>query len=320
MTDLVLGIDGGGTKTDVALVDRDGGVLKRLRRPGVDPTAGPGWEAGLAAIAAEIGPVAHAVLGLPFHGEIADISARQIEVAKALFGTGARVMNDVEAAFHGALAGQDGVLILAGTGSMAWARGRLGTHRVGGWGDLFGDEGSAFWIGRAALARVSQEIDGRRPDRTFADALLAGVGVSAEAFSGWAHGLTPARAGIAALAQRVSELAAKGNPGAAELMAEATQALAELGLTAARLSGAGNRWSIAGGVMADPIVRKVLAERMGSEPVAPALPPVGGAVLAAASDARWATGDAFIKRLGAALEPQLQLAEPATAAGTGGHP
>lgn len=302
--DRVLGIDGGGTKTDVALVDRSGRVLRRMRTEGLDPTGETDWEAVLDGIAADLGPVATVVLGLPYHGEIAEISQKQAQAAARVFGAGARVLNDVEVAFDGALAGAEGVLILAGTGSMAWARGPLGTHRVGGWGDLFGDEGSAFWIGREALGRASQALDGRRVDRGFADALLARIGVVPEGLIAWAYGLQPQRAGIAALAAEVSALAHAGEAEAREIMAEAAGHLACHGLTAARLCGTAARWSFAGGVMADPLVLHSLTDRMGLEPTPPVLPPVGGAVLRAALAAGWDTGAAFVTTLKTGLNNQ----------------
>ena len=157
--EIVLGLDGGGTKTEIALVARDGQVVRFLAGPGLDPMAGD-WEARLAAMATGLGPVRAAVLGLPYFSEVAEISARQQAVASRLFGTAAQVRNDVDVAFEGALGGQDGVLILAGTGSMAWARGAAGTARAGGFGDAFGDEGSANWIGRIALNLVSRHLDG----------------------------------------------------------------------------------------------------------------------------------------------------------------
>jgi N-acetylglucosamine kinase-like BadF-type ATPase len=64
------------------------------------------------------------------------------------------VIADVEAAYLGALGDRAGVLLLAGTGSMALGgNGRGRWARAGGWGPLLGDEGSAFWIGREWLAR-----------------------------------------------------------------------------------------------------------------------------------------------------------------------
>ncbi len=296
MTGRVLGIDGGGTKTEAVVVDATGQVLWRERTAGLDPTAGPEWEVALATLADAAGPVTQAALGLPYHGEIADITLRQSQLAAQLFGAGCRVANDVELAFNGALAGEDGVLVLAGTGSMAWARGPLGTHRVGGWGDLFGDEGSAYWIGRTALARISRELDGRDADSGFAGAMLGRMGAMPADLSAWAYADAP-RARIAGLASEVSALAQKGDAVAQDLMQAAGAELGLLGQTAARLCGTPDRWSFAGGVMADPTVLYSLTAAMGRPPTPPVLPPVGGAVLAAAKAAGWDTGPAFLDRL-----------------------
>lgn len=296
MTPLVLGIDGGGSKTEAAVVDAEGRVAWRGRMVGLDPTAGPEWESVLETLAQQAGPVVHAALGLPFHGEIADVSLRQTLVATQIFGPSALVENDVALAFEGALAGADGVLVLAGTGSMAWARGPVGTHRVGGWGDLFGDEGSAFWIGREALARVSRELDGRAPKSGFAEAMLRRIGIGADGMSAWAYAEAP-RKRIAGLAVEVSALSEAGDAVARGFMQAAGTELGLLGQTAARLCGSTGRWSYAGGVMADPVVMATLTTAMGVAPVPPVLPPIGGAVLAAAKAAGWATGSAFLHRL-----------------------
>ncbi len=296
MSAVILGIDGGGTKTEAVVVDAQGRVRWRGRGEGLDPNAGPEWEARLAGLAVKAGPVAQAVLGLPCHGEIAEITARQKQVAAQLFGTAAVVENDVALAFEGALAGAEGVLVLAGTGSMAWARGPSGTHRVGGWGDLFGDEGSAYWIGREALGRISRELDGRQTGAGFAGAMLSRMDIAAEELSGWTYAPSP-RARIAGLAAEVSALAQAGDVVALGLMQAAGEELGRLGQTAARLSGAAERWSFAGGVMADPTVLATLAAAMGCHPTLPVLPPVGGAVLAAAKAAGWSTGSTFLRRL-----------------------
>ena len=133
--DRVLGLDSGGSKTEAVVINRAGRVLARLRAEGLDPTAGTGWQARLALLAAQLGPVTGATLGLPCHGEMAVISRQQLDVVAALFGPQAVVMNDVAVAFHGALVART-VLVLAGTGAMAWARGPLGT-RVGGWASVW---------------------------------------------------------------------------------------------------------------------------------------------------------------------------------------
>ncbi len=71
-----------------------------------------------------------------------------------------RVMSDAEAAYRGALGDRAGVVLLAGTGSIALGRDTRGRWaRAGGWGPLLGDEGSAFWIGREWLRAT---LRGRR--------------------------------------------------------------------------------------------------------------------------------------------------------------
>ncbi|MEO5613596.1 MAG: BadF/BadG/BcrA/BcrD ATPase family protein [Cypionkella sp.] len=297
MMDRILGLDSGGSKTEAVVINRAGRVLARARTEGLDPTAGTDWEARLGALAAEIGPVSGAVLGLPCHGEIAAVSARQVAAAADLFGPQAVVMNDVAVAFHGALAGADGVLVLAGTGSMAWARGPLGVHRVGGWGHLFGDEGSAYWIGRATLGLASQHLDGRKPPSGFAHGLLRAMGVAAQDLLGWTYG-QDTRAGVASVAAMVSRLADAGVIEAVGLMTEAAGHLALTGQTAGRLAGldAPLRWSFAGGVMQDATVMAALIAALGL-PMPPVLPPVGGAALAAAAAAGWSTGPNFIATL-----------------------
>ncbi len=292
--DRLIGLDSGGSKTEAVVINRAGRVLARARAEGLDPMAADGWQARLGLLAAELGPVAGAVLGLPCHGEIVAVSALQRAVVAELFGPQAVVMNDVAVAFSGALAGEDGVLVLSGTGSMAWARGPLGTHRVGGWGHLFGDEGSAHWIGRSALALVSQHLDGRKPPSGFAHGLLRELGVAAEELLGWTYGQNT-RAGVASVAALVSRLADAGSVEAIGLMHDAAGHLALAGRTAGRLAGleAALRWSFAGGVMQDATVMAGLTSALGP-PMPPVLRPVGGAALAAAKAARWDIGPAFI--------------------------
>ena len=302
----VLGLDSGGTKTIAAVADRSGRVVARVSGEGLDPTAGDGWEVRLAGLVAPLGPVDAATLGMPFHGEIPEISARQISVATALFGASVQVLNDVAVGFEGALAGRDGVLILAGTGSMAWARGPLGTVRTGGWGDVFGDEGSAFWIGREALGMVSRHLDGRNPSAAFAQGVLGRLGIAGSDLIGWTYRQDHLRAGIAAVAVHVSDLADHGDAEARRLMQRAAAHLSELGRAAAEASGTGAPllWSVAGGVFRDATLSGAVTALMASDPVPPRLPPVGGAILSAARAAGWAADDAFITRLNRSLIAQ----------------
>ncbi len=305
MNGRVMGLDSGGTKTVAAVADPSGTVVALAFGAGLDPTEGRDWEERLAAIVTPLAPVDAAVLGLPFHGEMPAVSARQAVVAHALLGRETLVLNDVAVAFEGALAGDQGVLILAGTGSMAWARGRNGSTRSGGWGGTFGDEGSAYWIGREALALVSMHLDGRTSCAAFAEGLLAALGIGPDDLIAWAYADANSRAKIASVARHVSALAT--DPAAQALLTRAAAHLTSLGQAAARTSGATHplRWSYAGGAFNDACLRQAVTAQMGSAPIPPRLPPVGGAILVAARNAGWPVDAGFIQRLNTALISQI---------------
>jgi glucosamine kinase len=203
----VVGCDLGGTTLRV--LARDGaGRTRRLRRGAVAVSALPGilratlrrWNLR----PREIGALVVASRGVW-------TPAERRAAAAALRGLARRVraISDVEAARDGALGAAPGILLLAGTGSIALGRDRSGTlARAGGLGPLLGDEGSAFWIGRAWLPIA------RRHAGALALRRLA---------------LRPdAVARVAALAPSALRAARRGHPVARAIVAGAQAALAEL--------------------------------------------------------------------------------------------
>lgn len=134
------------------------------------------------------------------------------------FASRVRVLSDAEAAYLGALGDAPGVLLLAGTGSMALGRdGRGRWIRAGGLGPLLGDEGSAFWIGREWLRGSARPADFARLRRIL--------------------GSPQPVARIAALATVVVRRARAGSPRARAIVSEAQDALADLLLAAAKRVG-----------------------------------------------------------------------------------
>jgi N-acetylglucosamine kinase len=302
---MVLGLDSGGTKTIATVVDPSGRILRHWSGPGFDPMHGDGWTDELASAAAflceGVQPAA-AVLGLPVHGEVEAISERQCTVASKVFSCPHLVLNDVEVAFDGAFAGDDGVLLLAGTGSMAWAKVDGESLRIGGWGNAFGDEGSAFWIGREALSLAAQALDGRIAAPGFAGAVIAASSVDPFRLIEWAYGQENQRAAFAGLAETVSRLADGSDTTAMDLLRAAGTALAAHGRAArAKLGRPALAWSYGGGVFGSTIILQQIMLRLGP-PVLPKLPPVGGAVWRAARLAGWDAGPAFISTLANSLE------------------
>ena len=167
-----LGIDGGGTRARVALVDQDGRESARTKGPPalVDP-------ANPESTAQVIIELCHHVASkagkrLPAMGLWAGVAGAGTEPMRSIVervlgeaGIAERVAvgTDAEAAFADAFgSSQPGILLISGTGSIALGRGADGsTMRVGGWGAHLGDEGSGYALGMAALRAIVREQDGR---------------------------------------------------------------------------------------------------------------------------------------------------------------
>lgn len=301
----VLGLDSGGTKTVALTCDPSGNLLKRWEGRGFDPMAGDAWRDELAEavdLLCEGQEPMAAVFGLPCHGETTSVTQMQRFAVRSVMDCPHLVLNDVEIACDGAFAGSDGVLVLAGTGSMAWAKVNRDSLRIGGWGDAFGDEGSALWIGRQALSVASQALDGRADAAAFAAAILTACGVEAGGLIDWAYGQSNRRAAFAALAKSVSDLADAGNIAAIELLKLAAQHLAGHAKAARRkLERPDLAWSYAGGVFHSRHVLDECTLWLGP-PLPPKLPPVGGALFRAVVIAGWKAEAGFIRSLSASLQ------------------
>ena len=309
-SDLILGIDGGGSKALVALADRSGHVSRVSRGEGINPIDNRAWRQGLEAqlwpfLETDLAGVAAA---LPAYGEVEQISADQRDVIATAFGSiPQRVLNDVDAAHVGAFAGGAGILILSGTGSMAWARDNAGrSYRVGGWGETIGDEGSGHWIGHRVLERVSQSIDGRAAPTALVDAVFRHLQLDRadpiNGLEGWVSRMKSPRSEIAALARVAGDLAEADDRDAVAILERAADELARHVTAIATIAALPLEWSYAGGAFGSRVLREAVAARVGRPPVLPRLPPIGGALLAAAQHLDWPVQHAWIERLAAAIE------------------
>jgi N-acetylglucosamine kinase-like BadF-type ATPase len=169
---MFLGVDGGGTKTAYALIDVDGDILASHLSGSVSYLS-EGIARATAVLIEGIGTtLAKAALrpadlnftfvGLPAYGEdsssIAQLDAMPAEL---LASTRYRCGNDMVCSWAGSLACADGISVIAGTGSMAYGEYAGRNARAGGWGELIGDEGSAYWIAREGMNLFSRMSDGR---------------------------------------------------------------------------------------------------------------------------------------------------------------
>lgn len=175
MGNYCIGIDGGGTKTAVALagiheasltiVMETGCSYQAVGIDGAVSVIKRGVEAILQKAARKSEDCLGCCIGLPCYGEDAQQDAvitRKLRAALAPIPV--HIVNDVEVGWAGALECGAGVHLVAGTGSIAFAKNAAGeTARCGGWNEFFGDEGSCYWIGREAMSVFTKEADGRLP-------------------------------------------------------------------------------------------------------------------------------------------------------------
>ena len=172
---MFLGVDGGGTKTALCLVTADGRIAATARVPScyyLGKTEGVALvervlSEGVAEVCERAGitpaEIDHGFVGLAAYGEVsADLPALNVAVHAALGHDRFACGNDMVAGWAGSLGGLDGINVVSGTGSICYGERAQQRVRVGGWGELFGDEGSGYWIGVRGLQLFSQMSDGRR--------------------------------------------------------------------------------------------------------------------------------------------------------------
>lgn len=138
-----------------------------------------------------------------------------------------KITHDAEIALAGATAGEPGIIVIAGTGSMAFGRNAQGkTARAGGWGYIFGDEGGAFDLTRRALRAALRFEEGWGEPTALREALLKGTEASdANALLHSFYADVP-RSAVASLASLVSSVAELGDHAAQSILREAASKLA----------------------------------------------------------------------------------------------
>jgi N-acetylglucosamine kinase-like BadF-type ATPase len=299
-----LGVDGGGTKTEFVCIDGAGAVVARQiegttyhLQVGLDGAV-RALEAGITGICAQLdiapSDLGFVFFGLPAFGEDAAIDPQLDHHCGRLLGHDRyRCGNDMICGWAGSLACADGINLVAGTGSIGYGERQGQAARVGGWGEVFSDEGSAYWIAIQGLNAFTRMSDGRLAKGALHDAfqrrleLQADLDICAKVMG--EHGL--ARDEIAGLAPVVAEAVALGDPAAIrihDLAAGELAAMAEaLRTTLGFAADEEIPLSWSGGVLAnDPSIRSRLEQQLTDKGpyrfVAPRHSPAYGAALYAA--------------------------------------
>jgi N-acetylglucosamine kinase-like BadF-type ATPase len=231
----VLGIDAGGTKTVCLLADGAGRVIAEARGPGANLQAV--GELEVEKVLHEVmeralgdRPIVPSVIcigmaGVDRPGDLTVVSSLMRRI-----GYKARIViaNDALVGLVSGIGHAPGVIIIAGTGSIAYGRNAENfAARAGGWGYVLGDEGSGYWIGRHALRAVVRQADGRGRVTRLTPYVLEHFGIARpqELVHAIYHRMLRPSA-IAAVSHTVQRAADEGDELALEILAVGARELA----------------------------------------------------------------------------------------------
>lgn len=235
MSGLFLGVDGGASSTTALIADAHGRILGRGSGGPSNHASGPeGRRKFLDAVGsclrqaceqagASYDTISFEAVCLGFTGGSEDKTAHAHELIRSEHW---RITHDAEIGLAGALAGKPGIMVIAGTGSMAFGRNGAGkTARAGGWGYIFGDEGGALWLVRQALRACLRSEEGWG-ERTELE-LLFKEESGAQSMNELLHRFYAVhRSQIAVYAQLVNRAASRGDHVAQNIFCEAGRELA----------------------------------------------------------------------------------------------
>lgn len=219
----VIGVDGGGTKTETVAYDLEGNQIMSVLT-GFGNLVNGKNEAlknikdGLSQIFNELGIENSKGVYLGLAGsEVGSNSDIVYEAIKNEFNIESIVMNDSELALKALLRGEDGILTIAGTGSISFGINGNVQWKAGGWGHLLGDEGSAYKIAIEGLKQMIDENDNNVELGRLSIELLSTLGLdSVDDIIGFVYSKTKDE--IASLAKVVSKLAHEGDEKSLQIM------------------------------------------------------------------------------------------------------
>lgn len=308
--DLVLGIDGGGTKTVAWLASRTDGDATPVAGRGSSGSAnfqavgtdraiknlGTAVDGAFQESGAAPGSVAAAVVALA--GSDRDENRQVVErwAVKRGLARRFRVVND---ALPVLIAGSPegwGVALICGTGSCCFGRSHDGrSAKAGGWGYLFGDEGSAYAMAVAGLRAAAMAADGRGPGTCLLEAFLGRLGLHRpEDLVSSVYAMASDRAAVASLAGEVTRAAGDGDTVAEEIMEHAAEELSAMVVAVASkldFSSTAFPLAVAGGVLLgakslqDRLMARLRVFKLDPAPVRSVEEPVIGAVKLARAEA-----------------------------------
>lgn len=291
-----IGIDAGGTKTLFVLYSDEGSILDTLTLESCHfmkvgyPRMGEILKEGVLKLLRGTGILKEDVtlsFGLAGYGREEGVRRAIEEVLADTFeGFRIHLHNDIETAIEGAFTGDDGIMLISGTGSISFMKHQGILKRAGGWGYNLGDEGSAYFLAKKMLNVFTKEDDGRLEKTVLYDLLMRELSLKEpyDLISYLGNTLGNRRDEIAKLATILYEAALQGDAEAIRIYEEAGRELASLVNALAKDIGSDVRLALYGGVFnAGDLIMVPLKKHLLKHVsiVVPAYPPEYGAYLLA---------------------------------------
>ena len=274
---ILVGVDGGGTKTEFLTSDETGHILSHVVTGGCNY-----YSAGLAGIeslftqaAGELlSPlglsarnVAFAAVGMPVVEENPQVEQAVSGFLRKLFGH-VSLHNDAVVGLSGSLGGACGINVICGTGSICSGSDGQRYVRCGGWSGQFCDEGSGHWMGRKALELFTKQADGRMPKSPLYDIVRGHFGLKRDLDITHIinHDLNQSRKRMAELQLLVAQAMAAGDPNARALYQLAAEEICLMVRTVHRQLGLEEevRVSYAGGLFQNDALLSLVKKELGS--------------------------------------------------------
>lgn len=331
---LYLGVDGGGTKTAFVLIDSDGRIRATHLAAGsyyltiglvaLGALLADGVRSVLAKASVSVEDLNFSFFGLPAYGEDTTLLDELSRLPERCLPAGAYVCgNDMICGWAGSLLGDDGISIVAGTGSICYGERNGASARCGGWGELFSDEGSAYWIACRGLNVFSRMSDGRAAKGPLYGIVKDALGF-AEDLDLCAHVFTRLggdRARIAQLSKLVTQAARAHDEQAMDIIKQAGVELAlmvdatrrQLGFTPAEpvaVSYSGGVFENVGALLVNHFTAALHTHLSGYRVSEPVLPPAIGAALYAAKLHGRPLSEAAVERLREQSDALRKMFEP----------
>jgi len=314
----VVGVDGGGTKTLALISDLEGRILgagtagpSNYHIVGIDNAKSAIRKAVSQALSRagvkgeKISAVCYGLAGLD---SPKDIAIMKPHLEGLGFAEKTLVVHDSHIALMGATAGEPGVIVIAGTGSVAAGVNESGQYvRSGGWGPVIGDEGSAYYIAREGIVAALKYYDGRGPKTLLLEGIMRELQLETpEDIIGFVYTCVIDFSRIASIAPIVSRLASEGDLVAQDILRNAGKELADLAIAVIKRLGLKDRsfpLALVGGAfkaghyLLDEFKSRVLSFAPRAKLSKPRFPPAIGALLLALKELKVELTDTLIGNL-----------------------